>query len=103
MKNIEYKYLTIKGNSIIVKTPNPYIVILQREHETIDDAKSKLYSLNESCKFLFDMLRVLGVSKKEAKQLGYTLNIDTGNKLSVLAGERNISHKVFMLIRNHNW
>jgi hypothetical protein len=97
------KYVKVKGNELIVGTPIPYIIVRQYEHETSESAKNKEYSLNSSCKFFYDILKLLGISKKEAKRLGYTLNLETGIKVLERASKVDVSHEVFMLIKNHRW
>lgn len=99
----KYKYVQRKGNTLIVKTPIPYTVVRQYPHESDQDGENKEYSLDQSCKFLYDVLRMLGVSKKEAIANGYTLNTDTGYKLCDLATRKEVSHEMFMLLRKYDW
>ena len=53
--------------------------------------------------FLYDVLRVLGISKEEARRMDYTFNRRTGEELSAIARHQNISHEMRMLIINHKW
>lgn len=99
----KYKYVKVKGNTLVVNTPVPYEVVRQYPHEKDVDGENKAYSLDQSCKFLYDVLRMLGISKKEAIANKYTLNLDTGYKLMAIASQKEISHEMFMVIRKYDW
>jgi len=102
MKN-EYKYIEVIGNNILVKTPSPYTTVRQREHETLQDAKNKEYQLNSDCCFLYDCMRLLGISKKDAQKQEFTLNIATGEKIERIASYKGISSTMYKIIKNYNW
>lgn len=99
----KYKYTEIIGNEILVKTPEPYKTIRQREHETEQDAKNKEYELNQSCMFLYDCMKLLSIPIKKAKEQDFTLNYSTGEKIIRMAANKGISTQMYMAIKNHNW
>ena len=92
-----------KDRTILVKTPNPYIVDTYRDadDEELDDVR---YRLNESVKFLNDCLRVLGISKKEAREKNYTLNMSTGDEFRrLMVHSHSISIEVWKMITQYDW
>lgn len=97
------KYIEVKGNEILVKTPSPYTTVRQREHETLQDAKDKEYQLNSACTFLYDCMKLLGISKKKAEQQGFTLNIATGEKIMEAARNKGISNPMYLTISKYDW
>jgi len=103
MKSKKLKYVECVGNTIIVKTPNPYKSVKQYPHETDKQAEDKAYLLNQSCAFLYDTLRVLGISKKRAIEEDYTLNTATGEKLIRIAANKGVSNIFYKTIREYNW
>ncbi len=102
-KKRNYKHIAINGNVILVKTPVPYKTVRQREYETVEDANNKEYQLNSACKFLYDCMRLLGISKKKAIEQDFTLNLATGEKIIRIAADKLISHEMYMTIQNYNW
>lgn len=98
-----YKYIEVKGNEYLVKTPSPYMTVRQREHETIQDADNKAYELNSACLFLYDCMKLLGISKKKAKAENFTLNISTGEKIISAARNKGISNAMYKVISQYNW
>jgi hypothetical protein len=103
MRNNKYKYVKVKGNTLVVNTPIPYEVIRQYPHEKDVDAENKAYELDQSCKVLYDVLKMLGISKKEAISKNYTLNTSTGLELVRIAADKEISHEMYMFIRKYDW
>ena len=99
----KYKYIEVIGNTILVKTPVPYKTIRQREHETLQDAECKEHDLNASCLFLYDCMRLLGISKKKAKEQEFTLNIATGEKVITAASKKGVSNQMYSVIKRYNW
>jgi len=99
----KYKYIEVKGNTILVKTPDPYRTVRQREHETIKDAEDKEYQLNAACSFLYDCIKLIGISKKKAQEQEFTLNIATGDKIQQIARNKGISTPMYITIKNYNW
>lgn len=92
-----------KDNSILVKTPNPYIVETTKglNPVVLEDTRHKLH---EACKFLWDCLAVLRIKKEEAKRLDYTLNLRTGEQLRSRAiNDVRVSHVMRMVIANYDW
>lgn len=91
-----------KDKTILVKTPIPYEITAYG-----DRANSLIVAvadnINDECIFLYDCLRLLGISKKEAIKNDYTLNSDTGEKLIRIASEKNISPELRKVIINHKW
>jgi len=99
----KYKYIEVRGNDIIVKTPVPYKTVRQREYETIQDAENKEYELNSACLFLYDCMKLLGVSQRKAKEQEFTLNLATGEKIERIASHKGISTPMYMAIKKYNW
>lgn len=92
-----------KDKTILVKTPVPYVVDSYKDSEK-DVLDHVRHGLDEDTRFLYDCLKVLGISRKEAILKGYTLNLDTGEKLlSVAQHKECISHKMRMVVFNHEW
>lgn len=93
-----------KDKTILVKTPIPYVVTAYQNNcddEWIEDIR---YCLDEDTKFLYNCLKVLGISKAVAKREEYTLNKATGDKLrSIALNNKGISYEIRQLILNHNW
>ena len=102
-KPISYvKHLGDNRYKILV--PNPYIVELRADGINPNDLSNKIYRLNEHCKFLYNTLRVLGISKQRAKERDYTLNIYTGDAFSnLLINRDDVSHEFKMMIMKHDW
>ncbi|HLO91532.1 MAG TPA: hypothetical protein VK172_10250 [Lentimicrobium sp.] len=97
-----------KNGTILVKTPKPYVVTTFKSHAKREESKGFLenmeHILSEDCKFLYDCLRVLKISKKEAIEKEYTLNLATGEALSDIARHRDdISHTIKMTIIGYKW
>jgi len=92
----------LDSGEIIVNTPNPYTVSSYK-NDGIDKITEVAHDLNDSCQFLYDCLKVLGISKRKAKDNDYTLNIDTGDKLIRLAATRKMSMEMYRVIKNHAW
>ena len=91
--------IKIGMDRIKVLTPVPYTITIEPER-----LKETRHQLDNAVKFLRNCLKVLDVSKNEAIKQGYTLNIDTGEKLSNLSWKKNnISFEVKTLIRNYYW
>lgn len=99
----KHKYIELKENTIRVLTPVPYRTQRKYSHESEEDVKDKVYRLNEACKFLYECMRLLGISRRKAREMDFTLNIATGEKIIDMASRRNISHAMFMTIKNYNW
>ena len=108
-----YKYVVVNEKGYIkILTPDPYTlknyVNLFEESKT-DTKKHEqfidlLNDLNESCKFLYNCLKVLGISKETAHRRDYTLNYSTGEKLYSLAiNNDNVSREFAKIIKNYNW
>jgi hypothetical protein len=98
-----------QDRTILVKTPKRYTVTAYKDYYNNDkDDMVKLkqitYDLNENVKFLYDCLRVLSISVTTAKKNNYTLNRDTGDKLSSIAFKLDtMSHVFKMLFFKHDW
>ena len=89
--------------SILVKTPNPYVVDTYKDVNAVvlEDVRHKL---SNACKFLYDCLRMLKITKKQAQQQNLTLNLSTGMKLRDIALHSDfLSHDMKMVIINYNW
>lgn len=109
----EFKFVKINKKGVItVLTPNPYkvtaYVSIYEKSLTDENIRTELYGnvlygLDQSCKFLYDCLRLLGISKKEAKEQNYTLNKATGDKFWSLLNQREISFQFKQIINNYNW
>lgn len=99
------KYLEITKDKIIVKTPKPYVIPREGriDLENVETDKEFHYSMVQHLKFLYECLRVLGISKKEAIEKSYSLNTSTGDKLMARASAKEISYEMQTLIRNHRW
>jgi hypothetical protein len=91
-----------KDKTILVKTPVPYVVTayVDADREKLENVR---FRLNESVRFLNDCLRVLKISRKEAIAKEYTLNIATGDALSILANLKKVSYPVWKMIREYEW
>jgi len=92
-----------KDKTILVRTPNPYVVDTYKDVNPVilEDTR---YRLHEACKFLWDCLRVLKISKKVAQDRNYTLNTDTGMKLrSIALNSPFISSQMFKTITYYDW
>jgi hypothetical protein len=97
-----------KDRTILVKTPKPYTVTAYQDltdaYPTLESMRDIEHDLNEHTKFLYNCLKMLGISKSMAVRQRYTLNTDTGDRLSHMAlHDERISHEMRMVIRNHNW
>jgi hypothetical protein len=92
-----------KDRTILVKTPVPYVVDAFKDSSdaNIQDVR---YGLDEHTKFLYNCLKMLGISRKEAILKGYTLNIFTGEALNDIAYKNpKISSEMRTVIFNHKW
>jgi len=92
-----------KDRTILVHTPKPYIVDSYKRatNKELEDVR---YELDEHTKFLYNCLKMLGISRKEAIKKRYTLNIHTGDELQHIADHKdNISYEMRMVIFNHKW
>ena len=90
-------------NSILVKTPNPYVVDTYKDVNPVilEDTR---YKLHEACKFLWNCLAVLRIKKAEAQALDYSLNLRTGEALRSRAiNSVHVSHVMRMVIANYDW
>ena len=92
-----------KDKTILVKTPRTYVVDSYKNSES-DKLENVRHHLDEHTRFLYNCLKVLGVSRKEAILKDYTLDIDTGEKLLCIAQHNeSVSHEMKMTIFNHDW
>lgn len=92
-----------KDRTILIKTPIPYIVDAYKNTNDVH-LKEVCHSLDESTKFLYNVLKLLGISKKTAIAKKYTLNIHTGDELNNIAFYNSaISHKMFTVISTYPW
>lgn len=100
-----YKYVVFNADrSITVKTPKPYTLAAElQKHETEYQIQDKMYGLQESCLFLYECMKVLGVDKKSAAARGYTLNILTGESLRRIAHNKEMSNVWTKMFANHRW
>ena len=90
-------------NRYRVLTPNPYIVELN-EGTFTNDLKNRIHTLNQSVKFFYNTLRVLGISKQRARERGYGLNYDTRLVFAdLLINRDDVSHDFKMMIMKHKW
>jgi hypothetical protein len=90
-------------NTILVKTPNPYVVTTCVEYDP-DTLEATRHRLSEACKFLWNCLAVLRIKTAEAKTMGYTLNKITGDILTQIAMRRpHVSHAFRIMISNYDW
>ena len=92
-----------KDKTILVKTPVPYIVDTYKDVNPVilEDTR---YKLSESVKFLNDCLRVLGISKAEAREKNYTLNMRTGDEFRrLMVHSDSISLPVWKMITQYDW
>ena len=89
--------------SILVKTPNPYIVDTYKD-ESQEVLENVRYGLSNATKFLYDCLRMLRITKKQAQERNFTLNIFTGMALRDIALRSDfLSHEMKMTITNYDW
>jgi hypothetical protein len=105
MKNKEFAILR-KDRTILVKTPIPYVVNVYKDPEmvSLDRLMEIKYELEEHTKFLYNCLKMLGISKAMAIKHKYTLNHQTGDALSSIASHNpKISHEMRMVIFRHEW
>jgi hypothetical protein len=92
-----------KDKTILVKTPRTYVVDSYKNSES-DELETVRHRLDEHTRFLYNCLKVLGVSRKEAILKDYTLDTDTGEKLLCVAQHKeSVSHEMKMTIFNHDW
>ena len=97
-------YAVIQADkSILVKTPNPYIVDTYKDVNPVvlEDVRHKL---SNATKFLYDCLRMLRITKKQAQQRNFTLNIFTGMALRDIALRSDfLSHAMKMTNMHYDW
>jgi len=92
-----------KDRTILVKTPIPYVVDAYKDSEQ-DVLEHTRYELDEHTKFLYNCLKMLGISKSEAQRLHYTLNQNTGDRLYTIAiNHPHISHEMRQVLGKYNW
>lgn len=101
------KTTILKQTKVIeVLTPIPYNVTAYTNN-TMDEVMKVQKDLDEAVLFLRDCFKLLGISKNVAIKNQYTLNIDTGERLSRLAIERyrvgKLSNEMLKMIRNYDW
>lgn len=72
----------------IVPTPVPYVVDLIHYESEVEREAIKARMV-EDCQLLYEVLAMLGISLKTARDAGYTLNIDTRDRLRRIAWEQN--------------
>lgn len=99
------KYIKIRKNkTIMVYTPVPYVVDAYKDLPD-EQLNETAYELHQSCMFLWNCLKLLDISKKEAIEKNYTLNKQTGDALRNIAIHHNhdVSHEFVMTIANHDW
>ncbi len=92
-----------KDRTIKVYTPIPYIVTAYKNssQKELDEVQ---YHLENSVKFLYDCMKVLGITKKCAIEKQYTLNLYTGSEFRHLILENNtISHELKKIIIQYDW
>jgi hypothetical protein len=100
------KYAVLRRDKTIrVYTPIPYTVDAYKDSNlTLEEMRAIEHGLKEHTKFLYDCLKLLHISTATAKERGYTLNIDTGEKLASLCRDHHyISHEMKMMILKHDW
>jgi hypothetical protein len=100
------KYAQLRRDRTIrVYTPRPYTVDAYKDSDlSLDEMKDIEHQLKEHTKFLYDCLKLLHISEATAKHRGYTLNIETGEKLFALCYKHHyISNEMKMVILNHKW
>lgn len=94
----EFEHLIVNGEKIIILTPIPYEIEISEENK-----HEQLFHLNESVRFLFDVLNVLNISISEARKQEYTLNTITGDRLRGIARIKEVSHEVELMIIKNKW
>jgi ABC-type dipeptide/oligopeptide/nickel transport system ATPase component len=95
-----------KDRTILVKTPVPYVIDVYKDfyEYSKEDLEQFRHRMNENTKFLYNCLKMLGISKKEAISKDYSLNLSTGEKLrDISIVNKNISLEMSRLIINHKW
>lgn len=92
-----------KDKTILVKTPIPYVVHAYKDSKK-DVLEHTTHELNEHTRFLYNCLKMLGISKSEAQRLDYSLNQDTGNRLYTIAiNNPQISCEMCLVLGKHKW
>ena len=97
------KYIEVLEDEVIVKTPRPYEISRKGRVDLESIEENWIYKMEQSVKFLYDVLRLLKIPLVEAKARGYTLNIHTGEDLLRIASQKEISAKMWEVIRDFNW
>ena len=92
-----------KDKTILVKTPIQYFTDSYKDEDS-EELKDIRNEFEGNVKFLNNCLKVLNISKTEAKKQDYTLNKFTGERLSNIAfSNQLISCEFFKLINNYDW
>ena len=106
----KYCYYEKDENIIHVLTPVPYEIDCDKRSDlqTAEQIANTVFMLNESCLFLYNVLKLLNISIAEAREMHYSLNYETGDKLKSIAYQKrtkhnSISHEVFKMISNYDW
>jgi len=93
----------LKDNTIMVFTPIPYTVTACKD-KSIEEIREVCDELSQSVMFLRNCFKLLGITKKEAREKNFALNISTGRELNNRAWlNRNISYEFVKLIKEHSW
>jgi hypothetical protein len=103
-KKMKYKHVAYDDDFIYVNTPAPY-KLNRKDRPDLSDEQlhEEMYSLDQSCKFLYEIVRALGISKKKATALQITLNVMSGEKILSLANNKGCSQKLIRIIQEHIW
>jgi hypothetical protein len=98
-----FPFVKYSNGIITVITPIPYTINVKDRKLSAEDLETLMSQINDCVLFLRDVFRVLDIRLKTAKEKNYTLNIATGEALTKIAAERQVSEYMFKIIRDYNW